>query len=175
MNSEGDPFFWMADTDWELFHRLDSGETSFYLDKRKSQGFHVVQAVVLSELNGINEPSANGDKPFLSLEKWKYNEAYLSHMDKGIQMAFERDIYIALLPTWGDKLFKDSWGTGPEIFTPETAYSYGKWIGNRYKDQPNLVSVLGEDRNPRENSAGVKVWTEMAQGIAGTQNPSNRQ
>ncbi len=175
MTSEGEPFFWMADTAWELFHRLDTEEAAFYLDKRKSQGFNVIQAVVLSELDGINEPNANGDKPFLSLEKWEYNEAYFRHVDKVIQMAFEKGIHIALLPTWGDKLFKDSWGTGPEIFTPETAYSYGKWIGNRYKDQPNLIWVLGGDRNPRENSADVKVWNEMARGIVETQNPSNRQ
>lgn len=175
MTSEGDPFFWMADTAWELFHRLDSEETAFYLDKRKSQGFNVIQAVVLSELDGINEPNANGDKPFLSLGKWEYNEAYFSHVDKVLQMALERGIHLALLPTWGDKLFKNNWGSGPEIFTPETAYSYGKWIGNRYKDQPNLIWVLGGDRNPRENSADVKVWNEMARGIVETQNPANQQ
>jgi Protein of unknown function (DUF4038)/Putative collagen-binding domain of a collagenase len=175
MTSAGEPFFWMADTAWELFHRCDAEETAFYLDKRKSQGFNVIQAVVLSELDGINEPNANGDKPFLSLEKWEYNEAYFSHVDKVIQMALERGIYIALLPTWGDKLFKDSWGMGPEIFTTKTAYSYGKWIGNRYKDQPNVIWVLGGDRNPRENSEDVKVWNEMARGIEESQNPDNRQ
>lgn len=175
MTSEGEPFFWMADTAWELFHRCDQEETEFYLDMRKSQGFNVVQAVVLSELDGINEPNANGDKPFDSLENWQYNEAYFSHVEKVIQMAMERDIYIALLPTWGDKLFKDSWGTGPEIFTIETAYSYGKWIGNRYKDQPNLIWVLGGDRNPRDSSDDVRTWNEMARGITETQNPTNRQ
>lgn len=175
MTSAGEPFFWIADTAWELFHRLDTEETAFYLDKRKSQGFNVIQAVVLSELDGINEPNANGDKPFLSLEKWEYNEAYFGHVDKVIQMALERDIYIALLPTWGDKLFKDSWGMGPEIFTTKTAYLYGKWVGNRYKDQPNVIWVLGGDRNPRENSEDVKVWNEMALGIVESQNPANRQ
>lgn len=175
MTSEGEPFFWMADTAWELFHRCDKEETEFYLDMRKSQGFNVIQAVVLSELDGINDPNANGEKPFVSLEKWQYNEAYFSHVDKVLQMALEREIYIALLPTWGDKLFKDSWGTGPEIFTVETAYSYGKWIGNRYKDQPNLIWVLGGDRNPRDNSGDVQIWNEMARGITETQNPTNRQ
>jgi hypothetical protein len=173
MTSEGKPFFWMADTAWELFHRLDENEATAYLDFRKSQGFNVVQAVVLAELDGINSPNANGDLPFSNLEKWEYNEAYFRHVDRIIDLALQRGIHIALLPTWGDKLFKDSWGIGPEIFTPETAYSYGKWIGKRYSNRKNLVWVLGGDRNPRKDSQDIEVWNEMAKGILESQNPQN--
>ncbi len=174
MTSEAQPFFWMADTAWELFHRLDEKEASLYLDKRKEQGFNVVHAVVLAELDGLNSPNANGDLPFSDLKKWEYNEAYFKHVDRILDLALERDIHIALLPTWGDKLFKNSWGAGPEIFNPKTAYEYGKWIGYRYKDQKNIIWVLGGDRNPRENSEDVEVWNQMARGIRETENPQNR-
>ena len=173
MTSEGEPFFWTADTAWELFHRLDENEAIFYLDKRKEQGFNVVQAVVLAELDGIHTPNANGDLPFLDVDNWEYNEAYFRHVDRIIDLAEERQIHVALLPTWGDKLYKNTWGTGPEIFNPETAFAYGKWIGARYKDRKNLIWVLGGDRTPRENSADVKVWSQMAQGILASQNPKN--
>jgi hypothetical protein len=172
-SSDGDPFFWTADTAWELFHRLDETEAGYYLDKRKEQGFNVVQAVVLAELDGITTPNANGDLPFSNLDKWEYNEAYFSHVDRLIDMAAERGIHMALLPTWGDKLFKNSWGTGPEIFNEETAYAYGKWIGDRYKDRKNLVWVLGGDRTPRANSSDVEVWNQMAKGILDSQDPKN--
>jgi hypothetical protein len=173
ITADGKPFFWLADTAWELFHRLDENETTLYLDTRKEQGFNVVQAVVLAELDGIHSPNANGDSPFLNLENWAYNEAYFTHVDRVLDLALERDIHIALLPTWGDKLFKNSWGTGPEIFTPQTAYNYGKWIGKRYRDRKNLVWVLGGDRNPRENSQDIEVWNQMARGILESQNPEN--
>lgn len=173
MTSEGRPFFWLADTAWELFHRLDESQATLYLDTRREQGFNVVQAVVLAELDGIYTPNANGDTPLLNLENWEYNEAYFKHVDRILDLALERNIHIALLPTWGDKLFKNSWGTGPEIFTTETAYSYGKWIGQRYRDRKNLVWVLGGDRNPRENSQDIEVWNQMAKGIKETQNPEN--
>lgn len=173
MTADGRPFFWIADTAWELFHRLDESEAVYYLDFRKAQGFNVVQAVVLAELDGIHTPNANGDTPFLNLENWEYNEAYFRHIDKVLDLALERDIHIALLPTWGDKLFKNAWGIGPEIFTPETAYKYGKWIGSRYKDQKNLIWVLGGDRNPRGDSQDTEVWNQMAKGIKETQNPEN--
>lgn len=173
MTAEGKPFFWLADTAWELFHRLDEKEASFYLDTRKEQGFNVIQAVVLAELDGIHTPNANGDTPFIDLEKWEYNEAYFEHVDRILDLALEREIHIAILPTWGDKLFKDNWGTGPEIFTPETAYSYGKWFGKRYRDRKNLVWVLGGDRNPREDSQDIEIWNQMAKGILESQNPEN--
>ena len=173
MTADGEPFFWLADTAWELFHRLDERQAETYLDFRKAQGFNVVQAVVLAELDGIHSPNANGDLPFTDLEHWEYNEAYFSHVDRIISMAEHRGIHMALLPTWGDKLFKNSWGIGPEIFNPERAYAYGKWIGNRYKDRKNLIWVLGGDRNPRDNSDDLEVWNQMAKGILETQNPEN--
>lgn len=173
MTAEGQAFFWMADTAWELFHRLDEKQATLYLDARKAQGFNVVQAVVLAELDGIHSPNANGDLPFSNLETWEYNEAYFEQVDKILDLALARGIHIALLPTWGDKLFKHSWGTGPEIFTTETAYAYGKWIGNRYRNRKNLIWVLGGDRNPRENSEDIEVWNQMAKGIVETRNPQN--
>jgi hypothetical protein len=44
---QDEPFFWLADTAWELFHRLDQVEAKLYLDKRAAQGFNVVFVVVL--------------------------------------------------------------------------------------------------------------------------------
>ena len=31
---DGQPFFWLGDTGWELFHRLDRNEADQYLKKR---------------------------------------------------------------------------------------------------------------------------------------------
>jgi hypothetical protein len=54
--SDGSPFFWMGDTEWELFHRLDKKETDFYLETRAKQGFNVIQVVALAELFGLTSP-----------------------------------------------------------------------------------------------------------------------
>jgi hypothetical protein len=75
-------------------------------------------------------------------------------------------MYIALLPTWGDKVFKNSWGVGPEVFTRQNADSYGSWIGNRYKDYDNVIWVIGGDRNPRKGTDDVAIWNTMAEAIA---------
>src|SRR3546814_11906017 len=59
----GDPFFWLGDTAWELFHRLDRKEAALYLENRAEKGFTVIQAVVLAEFDGLNTPNAYGVTP----------------------------------------------------------------------------------------------------------------
>src|SRR5689334_14147812 len=51
VQSNGKPFFYLADTAWELFHRLDREETDRYLRNRAAKRFTVIQAVVLAELD----------------------------------------------------------------------------------------------------------------------------
>lgn len=166
VTDDGQPFFWLGDTAWELFHRCDLEEAKMYLSKRAEQGFNVVQAVVLAELDGLNTANTNGDRPLINNDPTTPNAKYFEHVDHIIKTADSLGIYIALLPTWGDKLFKDNWGVGPEIFTTKNARVFGSWMGKRYKDFNNVIWILGGDRTPREGSQDVSVWNEMAEGIA---------
>lgn len=166
VTANGAPFFWMADTAWELFHRLTREEAGIYLETRASQGFNVVQAVALAELDGLGSPNAYGQTPLTDNDPEQPNEAYFEHLDYIIAKADSLGIYIALLPTWGDKLFKNSWGVGPEVLTQENAYAYGEWIGTRYRDKDNIIWIIGGDRNPREGTGDVEVWRQLAEGIA---------
>ena len=163
---DGKPFFWLADTAWELFHRLNREEAIRYLEKRQSQGFNVIQAVALAELDGLRTPNPYGEVPLVNENPTTPNPAYFEHVDFIIDQAAQLGMYIALLPTWGDKVFKAGWGTGPEIFTVENARIYGRWIGNRYKDRENIIWIIGGDRTPREKSTDVKIWQSMAAGVA---------
>ncbi len=160
----GKPFYWLGDTGWELFHRLTKEEADEYLKHRAAQGFTVIQAVVLAELDGLHTPNANGDKPLIDDDPAKPNQAYFKQVDYVIDKANEYKLNIAMLPTWADKINKGSWGKGPEIFNTANAKIYGKWIGNRYKNKTNIIWVLGGDRNPRDEK-DVAIWNAMGQGI----------
>jgi hypothetical protein len=165
VKEDGTPFFWLGDTAWELFHRLNREEASMYLKNRAEKGFNVIQAVALAELDGLRDPNPYGEVPLENLDPTKPREAYFKHVDFIIKKAEEHGMYIALLPTWGDKLFKNSWGTGPEIFNVDNARIFGKWLGERYKNQKNIIWIIGGDRNPR-NESDVYVWRAMAEGVA---------
>ncbi|MHA4895838.1 glycoside hydrolase family 140 protein [Pedobacter sp. PWIIR3] len=161
----GKPFFYLGDTAWELFHRLTLKEAGAYMDNRRKKGFTVLQAVILAELNGIDEPNMMGHTPMRDHDLSKLNEDFFKDIDAFIKLAETKGLYIGLLPTWGDKLFKSSWGMGPEIFNPQNASTYGKFLGRRYKNQKNIIWILGGDRNPRDVK-DVEVWRAMGNGIA---------
>ncbi|TAE47958.1 MAG: DUF4038 domain-containing protein [Bacteroidetes bacterium] len=163
--ADGKPFFWIGDTAWELFHRTTKAEAEVYFSKRAAQGFNVIQAVALAELDVLHVPNRNGDLPLRNGDPTQPNEPYFRYMDTLIDMAAAKGLYIALLPTWGDKVFANTWGRGPEIFNPANAFVYGKWIGSRYRNRSNIVWVIGGDRDPREGSQDVAVWRALAAGV----------
>ncbi|MFH0759512.1 MAG: glycoside hydrolase family 140 protein [Bacteroidota bacterium] len=160
---DGTPFFYLGDTAWELFHRLSKPDAEKYLENRRQKGFTVIQAVALAELDGLNDPNAEGEIPLMDNDPEKPNEKYFAHVDWVIKKAEEKGIFIGLLPTWGDK-WNRKWGGGPEIFTPENARSYGRFLGNRYKSNPNIIWILGGDR-PVETDLHRQIIAGMAEGL----------
>ncbi len=163
---DGTPFFYLGDTAWELFHRLNIQEAERYLENRRQKGFTVIQAVVLAELDGLNTPNANGDRPLINNDPTKPNEAYFKHVDAIVKIARKKGLVIGMLPTWGDKTVTLSWGKGPVVFTndrPEVPKTYGRFLGKRYKDTPNIIWILIGDR---PGNGYESVWRAMAEGLS---------
>ena len=159
--TDGTPFLYLGDTAWELISRLNDKETERYLENRREKGFTVIQTVILDELDGINT-SSNGVPQLIDGNIDQPSPEYFARVDKVISLAAAKGLYIALLPTWGDKVDKQ-WGKGPEIFTPENAYRYGKWLGERYMNMPNLIWVIGGDRSG--GGKNLSIWNALATGI----------
>lgn len=154
IRENGEPFFYLADTAWELFHKLTMEEACAYLTDRAEKGFTVIQAVALAEKDGLRRSNAYGRCPMKINESGAYDPllpdtdgeySYWDHMDAIIKKAGELGLYVALLPAWGDK-FPGTRGEGPHFFTPENAYEYGKWLGSRYREFGNIIWVMGGDR-----------------------------
>ncbi|MEZ4777199.1 MAG: glycoside hydrolase family 140 protein [Bacteroidia bacterium] len=160
--ADGKPFYYLGDTAWELFHRLNREEADLYLEDRAAKGFTVIQAVVLAELEGLTVPNAYGHFPLTDNDPTQPVEDYFAHVDYIVNKAESLGMFIGMLPTWGDK-FNIRWGKGPEVFTTENARTYGEFLGNRYKDKP-IIWILGGDRNP-ENDTQLAIVRSMAQGL----------
>lgn len=83
--ADGRAFLYMADTAWALFHRLNREQADRYLKDRTEKGLSVIQAVALSELNGLVEPNAHGHLPLADQNPSKPNEAYFAYVDYVVQ------------------------------------------------------------------------------------------
>jgi len=168
VQEDGTPFFYLGDTAWELFHRLNREEADTYLENRRQKGFTVIQAVALAELDGLNTPNPYGHRPLLENDPTRPdvkdgpNNDYWDHVDYIVNRAEALGLYIGMLPTWGDKWNK-KWGVGGAVFTPEIAEVYGQWLGQRYKDKP-IIWILGGDR-PIENDTHREIIRAMARGL----------
>ena len=73
VQEDGSPFFWLGDTAWELFHRLNREEAEHYLRTRSEQKFTVVQAVALAEVDGLETPNAYGRRPLKKNGEGRYD------------------------------------------------------------------------------------------------------
>jgi hypothetical protein len=161
-DQNGKPFFYLADTGWELFHRLNEADAEFYFKRRAEQGFTAIQCVILAEFSGLTEPNANGDLPLLDNDPARPNEPYFRHVDKLVERMNARGLVAALLPTWGDK-WNQKWGAGPEVFTPENAAVYGEFLGKRYRNA-SVIWVMGGDR-PVDTPRHRDIVDAMAKSI----------
>jgi hypothetical protein len=157
----GKPFFYLADTAWELFHRLDRKQAVEYLDKRASQGFTAIQAVALAELDGVTDPNPYGHLPLIGKAPARPVPAYWDHVDYIVDQANARGLYIALLPTWG-RWVNNTGRSDESLLTPQNAGAYGEFLGKRY-GKKGVLWILGGDRTATGFEA---TWRALARGIA---------
>ncbi|MSU53812.1 MAG: DUF4038 domain-containing protein [Opitutaceae bacterium] len=99
VTADGQPFFWLGATAWELFHRLKREGAVIYLRNRAERRFHVSPAVALAELNGLTAPKASGHPPLIANNPGWPNEDYFKHVDRIITQANALGLSIAFLPT----------------------------------------------------------------------------
>ena len=99
VRDDGAPFFYLADTAWELFHRLTLAEAELFLRDRAAKGFTVIQAVALAELDGLHTPNMRGDLPLIDDDPARPNEAYFEHIDAVVDLAAALGLHVGMLPT----------------------------------------------------------------------------
>ena len=157
------PFFWLGDTAWEIFHRTTREDVDLYMRTRAEQGFNVVHAVALAEENGLRAPNPYGAVPLLNEDPTTpdVTGGYWDHVDYVVNKAAQLGIYIAFLPSWGDKVVK-AWGQGPEVFNESNGFAYGEFLAHRYGKHPNIIWVAGGDRIPELK---LNVFSAISQGI----------
>ena len=165
---DGRPFFYLGDTAWELFHRLNREEATRYLENRARKGFTVIQAVALSELEGHAATNAYGHLPLEELDPahpavmdGAAND-YWDHVDFIVHKANELGLVIGFLPTWG-RYWHDKVKAGKPLFTEANAEIYGEWLGKRYQNA-GLIWTLGGDRGI-DNEEQKRELRAMARGL----------
>ena len=161
---DGDPFFWLGDTGWLLFNKLNRDEAETYLEDRKNKGFNVIQAMVLHTVPSVNvygdSSIVNKDiaRPLVTDGNNPDNSEeydYWDHIDYIIDKAAEKGLYMALVPVWGSPV-KDG------KVSVEQAKVYARFLAERWKEKKNIIWLNGGDI---KGSDSIAVWQEIGKTI----------
>lgn len=184
----GTPFYWIGDTGWALFQQLTREEGEAYLDNRRAKGFTLIQAVLFWYPHGgdlppgpLNEENAYGHRPFYGDENNPETgrplvreggapgkpDDYWDHVDYLVEAARRKGLYLVLLPCWGNAFVNNRMPGSRIVFDEASARAYGRFLGERYRDEPHIIWCLGGDVDPvnfgdRDQRA---VYRAMAEGI----------
>lgn len=160
VNQDDKPFFYLGDTCWLLFQRLNRAEVDEYLKDRAAKGFTVIQAYVVRGLGKVH-PDGNGslrdDGPFDDRDPTRPNANYFQNVDYVINRANELGMAVGLVTA-------KSWHVNdhPEkVFNQENVYVFGKFLGDRYKNNA-VFWYPGGDSPPGGDQS---VWVSMAKGL----------
>jgi hypothetical protein len=166
----GQPFFWLGDTGWQLFHSLSREETNQYVANRAANGYNAIQCVLIAEIDGLSGnfyghlPLNNGNASTPRVIDGDQND-YWDHVDYIVNKIRDANMYSVLLPAWGSH-------TNTSGFSPAQIYEYGRFLGQRYQNRKDIIWVMGGDREA--NSASEKeYYRALAEGIADGNNGEN--
>jgi hypothetical protein len=173
------PFFYLGDTNWEFLMRARREDSEKLIKNRHEKGFTVMQTVITGAYiikegrdGGIEilKDNVYGDQPFIDADITQPLETpgsdpddpeqydFWDHVDYIVQTAAENDIYIGMIPCW-HHLYEHL-----KLVNKQNARAYGKWLGERYKDTPNIIWILGGD-TPGNAGDGEAMFDEMAAGL----------
>lgn len=157
--TDNNPFFWLGDTGWLLFTKLNRNEAEKYLDTRSKQGFNVIQCMVL---HGLSDTNAYGSAALINKDITRPNivqgvdmNNYWDNIDWVISKAEEKGLYIALVPVWGSVV-------KGEHINQQQAKAYASFLANRYKGHPNIIWMNGGDIAGTDS---MKVWNTIGNTI----------
>ena len=141
--------FFNGDTPWHILTRLTRQEAEQYLDDRQSRGINaLLMSLLVHESYGSGSAdNIYGEPPFLTADDFSTpNPDYFAHADWFLDAAQARGMTVFLLPAyigWGCEI--EGWCAVMQDNGATVLRQYGRYLGARYQDQPNLVWVHGGD------------------------------
>lgn len=158
----GSPFFWLGDTGWLVPQHLDRSEVEYYFNKCRRAGYNMVQIQVMDAVPSYNIYGQQS-LPY----GWDFTKAdpegiysYWDHLDYIVRKAEQNGIYIGMVAIWGSQVQAGN-------INAEQAKAYGKFLAERYKNNPNIIWIMGGDI---QGDIHPEVWNALATSIKSIDN-----
>ena len=148
----GDPFFWMGDTQWQLFRDFSLDDVDTILRNRFEKGFSVIQVMATGTGDGT-KPNLDGHTPWLDNNPSTPNPAYFENVDAVVNLARQNGLILA---------FYLCHNAQSHYINLNNARAYTRWVANRYCNEQHLIWVFVTEIPIRDN---LPLIRELAAGI----------
>ncbi len=149
------PFFYLADTVWSAFTNIELNDWAYYLDKRKEQGFNVLQINIMPQWD--RSVTKEVVYPFEVEDQYfninKMDEHYFDHAEKMLEIAQEKGFIPALVLLWSNYL-PETWAGNMEktpYFRKQDVRTYTEKMVNRFKKYNPIYLISGDTDFLTEN------------------------
>jgi len=159
---------WMAqgDAGWSMFSNLSLADAQTYLDSLAAKDFNLVMANLVEAGFATNGQGTNyaGDFAWTGTAfQSSLNADYWDHVDAIIEYAATVGITILACPAYIG--YNDQgWTVETDAASDAQMRDYGEQIGNRLKNHPNLMWLIGHDAVP--NSTDLSRQHNLWLGIS---------
>lgn len=158
VDQAGAPLLVQGDSPWSALARANVDEWRDYCENRSSNGFNMVilDLVVLPDGGRGNADGATDDglTPFEDFSDWTTpTSEYWARVDAFVEIARSNNITVLLVPAYAS----DGSGAVSVLSeqSPASWFEYGAFLGNRYRDAPNVAWMMGGDF-PQD------VWSDLS-------------
>jgi hypothetical protein len=178
VDAAGQPWRVQADAAWLMSSEATAEEVDQYLATRRAQGFNSFYLMAMVHPGGYGAAAhapnnRAGDPPFATPDDFSTagtspeSERYWAWIDSIIDKAAAHDMVVMLAYNYlgwngGDMGWYEAINEQP---SREALYEWGRWLGTRYRDKPNVVWFGLGDFSPPAGSEGSLRTLASAQGI----------
>jgi len=145
VDSAGRPFFIHGEAAWSLVVQLSLDDVDRYLADRRQRGIDALLVSLIEHHYSDNPPlNVDGDPPFDGGDSFgSLNEAYFAHVDAVLRRLLDSNMLVFLFPAYlGYEGGEEGWFGEMSALTLDRCQAYGRLLGTRYRDFPNIVWVL---------------------------------
>jgi hypothetical protein len=160
LDQDNRPFFINGDVGWSIIVNTTRAEATQYLENRAAKGYNAIWVGLIDRRFSENAPNnVFNDPPFTTSGNFATpNESYFAHADWVLSECNRLGIVAFLTPLYlGSGCGGDGWCQEIRTNSVATMRGYGEYIGNRYRNHPNIVWVLGGDADPVAEGVENKV------------------
>ena len=151
VDANGGPFYFLADTQWELFRRYSLTDAKLILENRKAKGFTVIM-VMLTGVGDGTGPNLDGQRPWLNDNPATPNPGYFSNVDAVVKLALATDIHLLI------GIYHQTFG---KRMTVDNARAWAAWVTGRYRNYPNILWTI----YPKATDDSRAIVSKLAEGI----------